>query len=163
MKWKLQNQFTDALCYCINLGWSSLKSVDRLGLVNTTNYTNNKTNTNKKNIRSLINTQETDMWVAQLKSAAKTVPTIYAAATEAAYITSWLRDIQVLDSIFRFTLKLWLSQLPTLENIAMWNRAKGHTFVRNKCACDCNQKGTAAHIFSGSCSFPRGRATVRHN
>jgi hypothetical protein len=163
MKWKLQNQFTDALCYCINSGWSLLKSTQEWGLANTKNYTNDLACTSKTSIRSMMNTQENHMWIAQLKSAARTIPTIYAATTEAAYITAWLRDIQVQDSIFRFTLKMWLSQLPTLENIAMWNRAKGHTFVRNKCACECNEKGTAAHIFSGSCSFTRGRATVRHN
>jgi hypothetical protein len=115
----------------------------------------------KHKARIMMNQNEDNMWIAQLKAAARTIPTVYASTEGAAYINKWLRDRSVKDSLFRFTLKMWLSQLPTLENISLWNAAKNNGFYRTYCVC--GEKGTADHILSGQCSRTRGKATKRHN
>jgi hypothetical protein len=159
--WRLQNQITDALAFCINSGWSLLKSNKGWGLSHTINSSNTTAAVRKTDYKRMITDAENEMWMAQLRAGCRTIPTIYAGKTEASYVTSWLRDKQVKDYIFRFTLKMWLSQLPTLENICLWNSSKTKPYARINCKC--GLKGSAAHIFSGICKYTRGRATLRHN
>ena len=138
-KWQLQNQITDALMFVLNNGLSLVYTEKGWGLRITATDGGAQVAVQKKEVNRMIKEIYDKHWISMMHSLKNPVPTQYIHPGTAPYIKAWLSDKQTPDALLKYTYRMWLSQLPTLTNLALWNKTDNPRTVR----CKCGQIGNA--------------------